>query len=107
MKIGRQIKHIVLWVMLATIAIAYTGKALHTHADSYYDALRTTKSAASNGMSDDCPICHFNLVLFVASSLVVTGFYALLMLVFFAVEPLFRSKDVAHNLSLRAPPVVL
>ena len=107
MKIGRQIKHIVLWVMLATIAIAYTGKALHTHADSYYDALRTTKSAASNGMSDDCPICHFNLVLFVASSLVVTGFYALLMLVFFAVEPLFRSKEIVANSSLRAPPVVL
>lgn len=107
MKIGRQIKHIVLWVMLATVAIAYTGKALHTHSDSYYDALRTTKSAASNGMSDDCPICHFNLVFFAISGQIVVGFYALLMLVFFAVEPLLRSKEIAHNLSLRAPPVVL
>ena len=93
--------------MLAAIAIAYTGKALHTHPDSYYDSLRNTRSAASNGMSDDCPICHFNLVLFVASSLVVTGFYALLMLVFFAVEPLLRSKEIVANSSLRAPPVVL
>ena len=107
MKIARHIKHVVLWAMLTTIAIAYTGKALHTHADSYYDALRTTKSAASNGMSDDCPICHFNLLLFTMSSQVAVGFYALLMLIFFAVEPLLRSKDIAHNLSLRAPPVVL
>ena len=107
MKIGRHIKHIVLWVMLATVAVAYTGKALHTHADSYYDALRATKSAASNGMSDDCPICHFNLVLFAAGSQAVMGFYALLMLVFFAVVPLLRSKEIVANSSLRAPPVVL
>lgn len=93
--------------MLATVAIAYTGKALHTHSDSYYDALRTTRSAASNGMSDDCPICHFNLVFFALSNQMVIGFYALLMLVFFVVEPLLRSKEIAHNLSLRAPPVVL
>ena len=107
MKIGRQIKHIVLWVMLTTIAIAYTGKALHTHSDSYYDALRSTKSAASNGMSDDCPICHFTLVLFALGCQAVVGFYALLMMVFFAVEPLLRSKEIVVNSSLRAPPVVL
>ena len=64
MNISRKIQHLILWVMLAVVGVAYTGKALHTHSDSYYDSLRTTRSAASNGMSDDCPICHFNLLLF-------------------------------------------
>ena len=58
MKLGVKIRNLWLWVMLTTVAVVYTGKALHTHSDSYYDSLRTTRSAASNGMSDDCPICH-------------------------------------------------
>ena len=93
--------------MLAIVAIAYTGKALHTHSDSYYDSLRTTKSAASNGMSDDCPICHFNLLLYTPSEIITVSFFSVLTVIFFAIEPTFHSKVITHILNLRGPPAVL
>ena len=107
MNIGNKIKHLVLWVMLTTVAVAYTGKALHTHADDYYDALRSTRSAASNGMSDDCPICHFNLLFFITDSCQALFVGTVLLAVFFAVEPILRDKTVVRHFSLRAPPVLL
>lgn len=93
--------------MLAVVAVAYTGKALHTHTDSYYDSLRTTRSAASNGMSDDCPICHFNLLLFLSDNFVAFSFFTTLLTVIFTVQPIVCQRVAIRILSLRAPPVML
>ena len=107
MNLGNKIRNLWLWVMLTTVAIAYTGKALHTHTESYYDSLRTTRSASSNGMSDDCPICHFNLLLYLLDSCQSVIFYTVLLTVFCAVQPILRTKSVVRFFSLRAPPVSL
>ena len=107
MAFRKNIQKIVLWVMLAVIAIAYTGKALHTHTDNYYDTLRTTRNAASNGMSDDCPICHFNLLLFCFEHQANFAFYTALLTIIVAFQPILRSKIVVRNFALRAPPVLL
>ncbi len=93
--------------MLAAIAIAYTGKALHTHTDSYYDSLRNTRSAASNGMSDDCPICHFNLLLFLVSQSQLLLTAVVLLTVVAAVDVILRTIEPGSIKSLRAPPVLL
>lgn len=93
--------------MLAVIAIAYTGKALHSHSDSYYDSLRNTRSAASNGMSDDCPICHFNLLLFFISQSQALLSAAVLLTVITAVDIILRTVEPRVINSLRAPPVLL
>lgn len=93
--------------MLAVIAIAYTGKALHTHSDSYYDSLRNTRSAASNGMSDDCPICHFNLLLFFISHSQALLSAVVLLTVITAVDVILRTVEPRDSLALRAPPVLL
>ena len=107
MNISRKIEHLVLWVMLIVVGVAYTGKALHTHTDEYYNSLRTTKSAAANGMSNDCPICHFNLLLFTTGQSQVFTFCTLLLAVFVTVQPIMREKSTVRHFSLRAPPVVL
>ena len=107
MKLGVKIRNLWLWVMLTTVAVAYTGKALHSHSDGYYDSLRTTRSAASNGMSDDCPICHFNLLLFLFNHCHTFAFYAVLLTVFFAAQLILRTKECVRHFSLRAPPVLL
>ena len=107
MNISNKIRHIVLWVMLTIIAVAYTGKALHTHSDSYYDALRTTKSAAANGMSNDCPICHFNLLLFYyAEQNIFTSFITLLT-IFATAKVVTHTVESRLFFSLRAPPILL
>lgn len=93
--------------MLAVIAIAYTGKALHSHSDSYYDSLRNTRSAASNGMSDDCPICHFNLLLFFISQSQALLSAVVLLTVITAVDVILRTVEPRVINSLRAPPVLL
>lgn len=93
--------------MLAVIAIAYTGKALHTHSDSYYDSLRNTRSAASNGMSDDCPICHFNLLLFFVAQSQALLSAVVLLTVITAVDVILRTVEPRVINSLRAPPVLL
>ena len=107
MRFEKKIQNVILWVMLAVIAIAYTGKALHTHTDSYYDSLRTTRNAASNGMSDDCPICHFNLLFFIFEHQANFAFYTALLTIIIAFQPILRSKIVVRNTSLRAPPALL
>ena len=93
--------------MLATVAVAYTGKALHTHTDSYYDSLRNTRSAASNGMSDDCPICHFNLLLFFISQSQALQTFVVLLYVLAAVAVIYHTVEQRDSLALRAPPVLL
>ena len=93
--------------MLAAIAVAYTGKALHTHSDSYYNSLRNTRSAASNGMSDDCPICHFNLLLFFISQSQALLSAVVLLTVIAAVDVILRTVELRVTKSLRAPPVLL
>lgn len=107
MRFGKKIQNVILWVMLAVVTIAYTGKVLHTHTDSYYYSLRSTRSAASNGMSDDCPICHFNLLLFLFAHHANFAFYTALLTIIVAFQPILRSKIVVRNTSLRAPPVLL
>ncbi len=93
--------------MLAVVSVAYTGKALHTHSDSYYDSLRNTRSAASNGMSDDCPICHFNLLLFIISQSHALQTFVVLLFVFAATAVIYRTVERRESLALRAPPVQL
>ena len=107
MKLSRQIRNLWLWVMLAAVVVAYTGKALHTHSEGYYDSLRTTRSAASNGMSDDCPICHFNLLLFIISQSQALLSAIVLLTVFSAVDVILRAVEPRVIYSLRAPPVLL
>ena len=107
MRVCKYIQNIVLGVMLAAIAVAYTGKALHTHPDSYYDSLRNTRSAASNGMSDDCPICHFNLLLFIISQSQALLSAIVLLTVITAVDVIIRAVETRVIYSLRAPPVLL
>ena len=107
MNISNKIRHIVLWAMLTIVAVAYTGKALHTHTDDYYDSFRTTRSAASNGMSDDCPICHFNLLLFCIDNNSAFAFYTDLLTVIEDFCTILRSNPVVNFFSLRAPPVLL
>ena len=93
--------------MLAAVTIAYTGKALHTHTDSYYNSLRNTRSAASNGMSDDCPICHFNLLLFIISQSHALQTFVVLLFVFAVAAVIYRTVEHRESPSLRAPPVQL
>lgn len=107
MRVCKYIQNFVLGVMLAVIAIAYTGKALHSHSDSYYDSLRNTRSAASNGMSDDCPICHFNLLLFFISQSQALLSAVVLLTVITAVDIILRTVEPRVINSLRAPPVLL
>lgn len=104
---GKKIRNLVLWAMLAAIAITYTGKALHTHSADYYDSLRNTRSAASNGMSDDCPICHFNLLLFFISQSQALLSAIVLLTVITAVDVILRTVEPRVIKSLRAPPVLL
>ena len=107
MNISRKIQHFILWVMLTVVGVAYTEKALHTHSEDYYNALRTTRAAASNGMSDDCPICHFNLLLFIIDSNHAIFVGTALLTVFVTVQPIFRQNEIIRHFSLRAPPVSL
>lgn len=107
MNISRQIRHLILWVMLAVVVVAYTGKALHTHSESYYNSLRTTKAAAANGMSDDCTICHFNLLLFIIDTCQTILFYTILLATFVTILPISYAKEQISFFSLRAPPVAL
>jgi len=107
MNISRQIRHLILWVMLAVVGVAYTGKALHTHSESYYNSLRTTKAAAANGMSDDCPICHFNLLLFIIEHTQAVFVCTILLAVFVTIQPIVRTNEEIRFFSLRAPPVAL
>lgn len=107
MNISRQIRHLILWVMLAAVVVAYTGKALHTHSESYYNSLRTTKTAAANGMSDDCPICHFNLLLFIIEHTQAVFVCTVLLAVFVTIQPIVRTNEEIRFFSLRAPPVAL
>jgi hypothetical protein len=107
MNISRKIQHLILWVMLAVVGVAYTGKALHTHSESYYSSLRATKAAAANGMSDDCPICHFNLLLFVIEHTQAVFVCTILLAVFVTIQPIVRTNEEIRFFSLRAPPVVL
>ena len=107
MRISNKIRNFVLWAMLTVVAVAYTGKALHTHSESYYDALRTTSNATSNGMSDECPICHFNLLLFIFDNLQPFTFFTVLLTVIVCVAPIMRSSITVRHLSLRAPPAML
>lgn len=107
MNISRQIRHLILWVMLAVVGVAYTGKALHTHSESYYNSLRTTKTAAANGMSDDCPICHFNLLLFIIEHTQAVFVCTILLAVFVTIQPIVRTNEEIRFFSLRAPPVAL
>ena len=105
MNISNKIRHIVLWAMLTIVAVAYTGKALHT--EDYYNSFRTTRSAASNGMSDDCPICHFTLLLFCIDNNSTFAFYTDLLTVIEDFCTILRSNPVVNFFSLRAPPVLL
>ena len=107
MNISNKIRHIVLWAMLTIVAVAYTGKALHTHSEDYYNSFRTTRSAASNGMSDDCPICHFTLLLFCIDNNPAFAFYTNLLTVIEDFCIILRSNPVVNFFSLRAPPVLL
>ena len=107
MNISRKTQHLILWVMLAVVGVAYTGKALHTHSESYYSSLRATKAAAANGMSDDCPICHFNLLLFIIDSNHAIFVGTALLTVLVTVQPIFRQNEIIRHFSLRAPPVSL
>lgn len=107
MNIGNKIRHIVLWAMLTIVAVAYTGKALHTHTEDYYNSFRATRSAASNGMSDDCPICHFNLLLFFLDHSSSFAFCTELLTVIEDFCTILRSNPVVNFFSLRAPPVLL
>ena len=107
MNISNKIRNIALWVMLTIVAVAYTGKALHTHSDDYYDSFRATRSAATNGMSDDCPICHFNLIFFLFDTSHIYAFYTELLTVIDSVETTLHSNPVVTFFSLRAPPVLL
>ena len=107
MNISSKIRNIALWVMLTIVAVAYTGKSLHTHSDDYYDSFRATRSAATNGMSDDCPICHFNLIFFLFDISHIYAFYTELLTVIDSVETILRSNPVVAFFSLRAPPVLL
>ena len=93
--------------MLISISAAYTGKALHTHSGSYYDALMDTRNEASKGMSDNCPICHFNLIFFLFDTSHIYAFYTELLTVIDSVETILRSNPVVTFFSLRAPPVLL
>ena len=96
-----------LWVMLIVVGVAYTGKALHTHTDEYYNTLRATKTAAANGMSDDCPICHFNLLLFIVDNCQAIFVGIVLLTVFVTAQTILRKSEVIRHFSLRAPPVML
>jgi hypothetical protein len=107
MNISRKIEQLVLWVMLIVVGVAYTGKALHTHTDEYYNSLRTTKAAAANGMSDDCPICHFNLLLFIVDNRQAIFVGIVLLTVFVTAQTILRKSEVIRHFSLRAPPVML
>ena len=107
MKLGVKIRNLWLWVMLTTVAVVYTGKALHTHSESYYSSLRATKAAAANGMSDDYPICHFNLLLFITDSSQAILVGTVLLAVFISIQPIVRTNEEIRFFSLRAPPVVL
>ena len=107
MNISNKIRHIVLWAMLTIVAVAYTGKALHTHTEDYYNSFRTTRSAASNGMSNDCPICHFTLLLFCIDNNSAFAFYTDLLTVIEDFCTILRSNPVVNFFSLRAPPVLL
>ena len=107
MNISNKIRHIVLWAMLTIVAVAYTGKALHTHTEDYYNSFRTTRSAASNGMSNDCPICHFTLLLFCIDNNSAFEFYTDLLTVIEDFCTILRSNPVVNFFSLRAPPVLL
>ena len=107
MNISRKIEQLVLWVMLIVVGVAYTGKALHTHTDEYYNTLRATKASAANGMSDDCPICHFNLLLFIVDNCQAIFVGIVLLTVFVTAQTILRKSEVIRHFSLRAPPVML
>ena len=107
MNISSKIRNIALWVMLTIVAVAYTGKSLHTHSDDYYDSFRATRSAATNGMSDDCPICHFNLLFFCFDYDSSFAFFTELLTVIEDFCTILRSNPAINFFSLRAPPVLL
>ena len=107
MRVYRCIQNFLLWLMLATVAVAYTGKALHTHTDSYYDSLRNTRNEASNGMSDNCPICHFTLLFFLATHNLIIVSVVVLLSVISVADVICRTVEQRDSLALRAPPVLL
>lgn len=107
MRVCKYIQNFVLGVMLAAIAVAYTGKALHTHSGSYYDALMDTRNEASNGMSDNCPICHFTLLFFLATHNLIIVSVVVLLSVISVTDVICRTVEQRDSLALRAPPVLL
>ena len=83
MNISNKIRHIVLWAMLTIVAVAYTGKALHTHTEDYYNSFRSTRSNST------------------------FAFYTDLLIVIEDFCTILRSNPVVNFFSLRAPPVLL
>ncbi len=106
MHVSQRYKSLVLWLFAATIAIAVLGKALHTHSDEYWQSLTQTEGSAEGGMSDICPICHFQLFLFFSQSDAAVVFLAIVLLFIVCPPTLPVQRSEERIIGLRAPPVM-
>ena len=59
-------KSLLCGLMTLIITVAWGGKAVHTHSDSYWRSFEQTEAAAKEGCSiaDNCPICHYSICYF-------------------------------------------
>lgn len=106
MHVSQRYRSLVLWFFATIIAIAVLGKALHTHSEEYWQSLTQTERSAEGGMSDICPICHFQLFLFLSQSEVAVVFLAIVLLFIVCPPTLPVQCSEERIVGLRAPPVM-
>lgn len=94
-------------LFLAIIAVAYTGKAFHSHSDEYYADYERTECTADgqSSISDDCHICHFQFFTFLYTVAPLLAF-ATTLLVRYIGTPMPKCIEESHpHYSRRAPPI--
>lgn len=106
MQVSQKMRALVLWLFAIITLCAVFGKALHSHSEDYWQSLVDTEQSADNGMSDVCPICHFQLFFFLTQDVVAVAFLAIMLLSIISPPVAVAEVEERVSLCLRAPPVM-
>lgn len=106
MYLSKKYRSQLLSLLVAIVVVAFLGKALHTHSNDYWQSLMQTEESADNGLSDNCPICHFNLFFYLSFDSATIALFATIIFTAFIPTVILRTKEVVRWASLRAPPAI-
>ena len=95
-------------LFFAILMVAYTGKFLHHHDDSYYGAYEQTGNEAGeeSSLSDNCPICSFVFYYCLYAATQPLLFFVTLLCCCVCVAATICRNNGHYTSANRAPPVV-